>query len=76
MFNALRAGQVADPSWTRLAVNASRVNFTLSFPLLLYMHGAGHSPLDWPGIIVYGLIAAAVGAVTLYSVQKSFVTKF
>lgn len=76
IINAVRAGQTADPSWARIALYASRTNFTLSFPMLLYMRGASHSPMDWAGIIVYGLIAAAIGAAVFYSVQKLFVTKF
>jgi len=67
---AATAGQPADPSWGRTALYASRANFTLSFPLLLFMGGASHYPMDWPLILVTGLIAAAIGLVVVFTVQK------
>lgn len=71
---AMRAGQAPDPSWGKTALYASRTNFTLSFPMLLFM---GHTAVfDWGGIIVFGLIAAAIGAVVVFTVQKWWAPKF
>jgi uncharacterized membrane protein len=67
---AAQAGQTADPSWGRIALYASRTNFALSFPMLLFMAGATHAPMDWPMILISGLIAAAIGLIVLFTVQK------
>jgi len=67
---AAAAGTPADPSWGRTGLYASRTNFILSFPMLLFMAGASHGAMDWPMIFVSGLIAAAIGAVVLFTVQK------
>jgi uncharacterized membrane protein len=76
IIEATRAGQAPDPSWGRRALYASRTNVTLSFPMLLFMAGAGHYGLDWLEIIIYGLIAAALGLGLVFYVQKWAVTKF
>ncbi len=73
---AAQAGQPPDPSWGRIALYASRTNFTLSFPMLLYMGAASHAPMDWPMIVISGLITAAIGLVVLFSVQKWAATSF
>jgi uncharacterized membrane protein len=73
---AMRAGQAPDPSWGRTALYASRTNFTLSFPMLLFMAGASHYPMDWGGIVVLGVIAAIIGFCVVFSVQKWWATKF
>ena len=70
------AGQPPDPAWGRVALYASRTNFILSFPMLLFMGGGSHGAMDWPMILVSGLITAAVGAVVLFSVQKWYAAKF
>jgi len=67
---AAAAGQPADPSWGRTGLYASRVNFVLSFPMLLFMGGATHYPMDWPMIIVAGVIAAVIGFLVVFTVQK------
>ena len=67
---AMRAGQAADPSWGRTALYASRTNFTLSFPMLLFMGSASHYPMDWGGIIIFGVIAAIIGFLVVFTVQK------
>jgi uncharacterized membrane protein len=67
---AAAAGTPADPAWGRIALYVSPTNFTLSFPMLLYMGSATHAPMDWPMILVSGLITAAIGLVALFTVQK------
>lgn len=73
---AAAAGQAADPIWGRNALWASRTNFTLAFPMLLFMAGATHFPMDWGPIIVYGLISAGLGALVWLTVQKWAPTSF
>lgn len=70
IIQAAQDGQPADPAWGRTALYASRTNFTLSFPMLFFMAGASHYPMDWPVIILVGLIAAAIGAVVVFTIQK------
>ncbi len=67
------ARQTPDPSWARAALYASRANFILSFPMLAFMAGASHFPHDWGGIVIYGLIAAAIAAPLVFYVQKAWI---
>jgi uncharacterized membrane protein len=76
IIEAARTGQTADPSWGRIALYASRTNFTLSFPMLFFMTAARHYPLDWPGIIVVGLILAGLAVVVWMTVQKWAAARF
>jgi uncharacterized membrane protein len=76
IIEAVKAGQPADPAWGRRATYASRTNVILSWPMLLFMAGASHYPMDWVPIIVLGVIFAALSAVLLFTVQKWAVTKF
>ena len=76
VINALKTGQAADPAWGRRALYASRTNFALSFPMLLFMAGAAHYPLDWVGLLVVGVIAAAIGLGIVMSVQKYWAARF
>lgn len=70
VIEATLKGEKADPQWGKTALYASRTNFVLSFPMLLYMGSASHTPLDWLWIVITGVIAAAIaGALVLY-VQK------
>jgi uncharacterized membrane protein len=73
---AIDAGEAPDPAWPRNALIASRVNFALSFPMLFFMAGSSHYPLDWPGILVVGVVLAALGAVVVLTVQKYWATRF
>jgi uncharacterized membrane protein len=73
---AMRAGQAPDPAWGRTALYASRTNFTLSFPMLLFMAGASHYPMDWGGIVVMGVIAAIIGFCVVFTVQKWWAPRF
>jgi uncharacterized membrane protein len=73
---AMRAGQAPDPAWGRTALYASRTNFTLSFPMLLFMAGASHYPMDWGGIVILGVIAAIIGFVVVFTVQKWWAPRF
>lgn len=73
---AMAAGEAPDPAWPRQALIASRVNFALSFPMLFFMAGSSHFPMDWPGIVIVGTALAALGAVVVLTVQKYAVTRF
>jgi uncharacterized membrane protein len=73
---AMHDGTAADPSWARTALLASRANFTMSFPMLFFMAGSSHYPLDWGGIIVIGLILAAIGLGVVMTVQKYWAARF
>ncbi len=73
---AMKAGEAPNPAWPRRALIASRVNFALSFPMLFFMAGSSHYPLDWPGILVVGVILAALGAVVVLTVQKYQAARF
>jgi uncharacterized membrane protein len=76
IIEATGSGQAPDPSWGRVALYASRANFTLSFPMLLFMGGASHFSMGWDGVIVTGIITAAIGFVVVLTVQKWAATKF
>jgi uncharacterized membrane protein len=76
IIQAAQAGQPPDPAWGRVALYASRTNFTLAFPMLFFMGSAAHYPMDWALIIVVGLIAAAIGAAVVFSVQKWYPARF
>jgi hypothetical protein len=52
------------------------MNFALSFPLLFFMAGSSHFPLDWPGIVVVGIALALLGAFVVLTVQKFAVSRF
>ena len=73
---ALAAGQPPDPAWARTALYASRTNFALSFPMLFFMAGSSHYPLDWTGVIVVGVLLAALGAGVVFTVQKYWAARF
>ena len=71
---AMRGGQAPDPSWGRTALYASRANFTMSFPMLLFM---GHtSGFGWVGSIIYGIIAAIIGFIVVLTIQKWWAPRF
>ena len=55
---AMAAGETPDPASPRRALYASRTNFALSFPMLFFMAGSSHYPMDWAGILV-GVVLAA-----------------
>ncbi len=70
IIDASRLGQQADPAWGRIALYASRTNFTLSFPMLLYMGAATHFPMEFvPGVLT-GIIAGIIGLMVVFTVQK------
>jgi uncharacterized membrane protein len=73
---AMAAGEKPDPVWPRNALYASRANFAMSFPMLAFMAGASHLPLDWAGIVVLGLVLAAVGLALVLTVQKWAAERF
>jgi uncharacterized membrane protein len=73
---AMKAGEAPDPAWSRNALYASRTNFALSFPMLFFMAGSSHYPLDLVGVAVVGSILAVLGAVTVMTVQKYQVARF
>ena len=76
VIEATRAGAKPDPAWGRRALYASRTNFTLSFPMLFFMAGSTHYALDWGGIVVVGVVLAALGLGTVLSVQKWWAARF
>ena len=73
---AAAAGTPADPAWGRIGLYASRTNFTLSFPMLLFMAGSTWYPMDTPAIIVVGLVTAGIGALVWLTVQKWATSSF
>ena len=73
---AVRSGQAPDPAWPRRALLASRVNFALSFPMLLFMAGSSHFPMDWPGILVVGVGLTLLGTLVVLTVQKFAANRF
>ena len=76
VIEATRAGAKPDPAWGRRALYASRTNFTLSFPMLFFMAGSTHYALDWGGIVVVGVVLAALGLGTVLGVQKWWAARF
>ena len=70
IISAAAAGTPADPAWGRIALYASRTNFTLAFPMLLFMASSSHAPMDWAAIVAVGLITAGIGALVWLTVQK------
>jgi uncharacterized membrane protein len=76
VIEATRSGQKADPAWGRRALYASRANFTMSFPMLFFMGGSSHYPMDWGGIVVVGVVLAALGLATVLAVQKWWAARF
>lgn len=76
IIEAVRGGQAADPAWGRTALYFSRTNFSLSFPMLLFMAGARHYSMDWLQIVIYGLVAAILGLLVVFYVQKWAATSF
>lgn len=76
VIEATRAAQKPDPSWGRTALLASRTNFALSFPMLFFMAGSSHYPLDWPGIAAVFVVAGALGLGTVLTVQKWWAPRF
>jgi uncharacterized membrane protein len=73
---AANAGQPPDPAWGRVALYTSRTNFTLSFPMLLYMGAASHFPMDFTPALLTGIIAGVIGAMVVFTVQKWAPAKF
>lgn len=72
IIDATAAKQTPDPIWARNALYASRTNVILSFPMLAFMAGASHFPQDWAGIVLTGLITAAIAGVIVFYVQKAW----
>jgi uncharacterized membrane protein len=73
---AMAAGEAPNPAWPRRALVAARVNFALSFPMLFFMAGSSHFPMDWPGILVIGTGLALLGALVVLTVQQFAATRF
>jgi uncharacterized membrane protein len=73
---AMASGQAPDPAWAQTALYASRTNFALSFPMLFFMAGSSHYPLDWTGVIVVGVLLGALGALVVLTVQKYWAARF
>lgn len=73
---AMSAGETPDPAWPRNTLYASRTNFVLSFPMLFFMAGSSHYPLDWTGVAVVGVVLAALGAGVVLTVQKYWASRF
>lgn len=76
ILNAMAAGEKPEPAWARTALYASRANFALSFPMLAFMAGSSHLALDWPAIVVVGVVLAALGLAVVLGVQKWYAVRF
>ena len=48
----------------------------MSFPMLAFMAGASHYPLDWAGIVIVGLVLAGIGLAVVLSVQTWMAERF
>ena len=72
----MAAGETPDPAWPRRALYASRANFALSFPMLFFMAGSSHYPMDWPGIVIVGVVLGVLGALVVLTVQKYWASRF
>jgi len=70
IIQATVKGEKPDPSWGKQALLVSRINFTLSYPMLLFMGAASHYPMDWGMILITGIIAAIIGAGIVLFVQR------
>lgn len=70
VFTATAKGEKPDPQWGRTALIFSRTNFALSFPMLLFMAGSSHFPMDWGQIVVTAIVAAAIALVIVLRVQR------
>ncbi len=73
IIEATAAKETPDPSWARTALYASRTNFILSFPMLAFMAGSSHFPMDWIGIVVYGVIGAVIAALIVFYVHQAWI---
>jgi len=73
---AMKAGEAPDPAWPRTALLASRTNFALSFPMLFFMAGSSHYPLDWTGVVVVGVVLGVIGLGVVMTVQKYWAARF
>jgi uncharacterized membrane protein len=73
---AMAAGETPDPAWPQRALYASRANFALSFPMLFFMAGSSHYPMDWPGIVIVGVVLGVLGALVVLTVQKYWAGRF
>ena len=73
---ATRGGTAVDPMWARNTLYASRTNFALSFPMLFFMAGSSHFPLDWTGIAIVGVLLSALGLGLVIWVQKYWTARF
>jgi uncharacterized membrane protein len=76
IIEATRSAAKTEPGWARTALYASRTNFTLSFPMLLFMAGSSHYQMDWPQILAVFVVAGAVGFGVVYTVQKWWAARF
>lgn len=76
VLEAMAAGEAPDPAWPRRALIAARVNFALAFPMLFFMAGSTHYPLDWTGVIVVGVVLASLGALVVLGVQQFWAARF
>lgn len=63
-------GEKPDPAWGKRALLFSRINFTLSYPMLLFMGAASHYPMGWGMIIITGIITALIGLGIVLYVQR------
>lgn len=76
ILGAIERGEKPEPQWAQNALYASRANFSMSFPMLAFMAGASHLPLDWLGIVVWGVVLAAIGLGVVLAVQKWAAERF
>ncbi|SNZ14062.1 urate hydroxylase PuuD [Hydrogenobacter hydrogenophilus] len=70
IIQATVKGEKPDPSWGKRALLFSRINFTLSYPMLLFMGASSHYPMGWGMILITGVITALIGLGIVLYVQR------
>lgn len=69
IVRAAQGGPPPPPNAGRDSTYASRAVFALSVPLLIFMVGSAHFPMDWPAIAAVLLLGSAAGFGTVYAVE-------
>jgi len=70
IIEATKKGEKVNPKWSKRVLTFSRLNFSLSFPMLFFMVSAPHHPMDWDMIIITGTALALLGLGTVLYFQR------